>query len=66
MWEISLGSAESSLQDWQGIFTSNLYTVLYTCRAALPHMRKARWPDHQYGAVGRARICQAKISAYAG
>src|SRR2546430_8363744 len=35
--------AESSLQDWQSIFTSNLLTVLYMSRAALPHMRRARW-----------------------
>lgn len=35
--------AESSLEDWQGIFNSNLLTVLYMSRAALPHMRKARW-----------------------
>src|ERR1700719_4109431 len=35
--------AESSMQDWQNIFTSNLLTVLYMCRAALPHMRKAGW-----------------------
>ncbi len=59
--------AESSLQDWQGIFTSNLLTVLYMCRAALPHMRKARWGRIiNLGAVGAERAFgQAKISAYA-
>src|SRR5229473_3362355 len=59
--------AESALQDWQGIFTSNLYTVLYMCRAALPHMRKARWGRIiNMGAVGAERAFgQAKISAYA-
>ncbi len=31
---------ESSLEDWKGIFSSNLLTVLYVTRAALPHMRK--------------------------
>ena len=34
--------AESTLQDWQSIFTSNLNTVLYMSRAALPLMRRAR------------------------
>src|SRR3989442_15775007 len=34
--------AESSLQDWQSIFTSNLLTDLYMCRAVLPHMRITR------------------------
>jgi len=68
MWEISLGTlAESSLQDWENIFTSNLLTVLYMCRAALPHMRKARWGRIiNLGAVGAERAFgQAKISAYA-
>src|SRR5579862_4016422 len=31
---------ESSLEDWQGIFSSNLLTALYVCRAVLPQMRK--------------------------
>jgi len=59
--------AESSLEDWQSIFTSNLLTVLYMCRAALPHMRKARWGRIiNMGAVGAERAFgQAKISAYA-
>src|ERR1700730_8370098 len=59
--------AESSLEDWQGIFTSNLLTVLYMCRAAMPHMRKARWGRIiNLGAVGAERAFgQAKISAYA-
>src|ERR1700730_4224300 len=34
---------ESSLTDWNGIFSSNLMSALYMCRAALPHMRKGRW-----------------------
>src|SRR5260370_1328790 len=59
--------AESSLEDWQSIFTSNLLTVLYMCRAALPHMRKARWGRIiNMGAVGAERAFgQAKVSAYA-
>jgi len=59
--------AESSLPDWQSIFASNLFTVLYMCRAALPHMRKARWGRIiNMGAVGAERAFgQAKISAYA-
>ncbi|OLE45783.1 MAG: hypothetical protein AUG46_11860 [Acidobacteria bacterium 13_1_20CM_3_58_11] len=42
-------------------------TVLYMCRAALPHMRKARWGRIiNLGAVGAERAFgQAKISAYA-
>jgi len=58
---------ESSLPDWQNIFASNLFTVLYMSRAALPHMRKARWGRIiNMGAVGAERAFgQAKISAYA-
>jgi 3-oxoacyl-[acyl-carrier protein] reductase len=59
--------AESSLQDWQNIFSSNLLTVLYISRAALPHMRRGRWGRIiNLGAVGAERAFgQAKISAYA-
>jgi 3-oxoacyl-[acyl-carrier protein] reductase len=59
--------SESSLQDWQGIFSSNLLTALYVCRAVLPHMRKGRWGRIiNLGAVGAERAFgQAKISAYA-
>src|SRR5260370_38894402 len=59
--------AESSLQDWQSIFTSNLLTVLYMCRAALPPMRKARWGRIIHmGAGGAERaLGPAKIFAYA-
>lgn len=58
---------ESSLEDWKGIFSSNLMTVLYVTRAALPHMRKGRWGRIiNLGAVGAERAFgQAKISAYA-
>jgi 3-oxoacyl-[acyl-carrier protein] reductase len=59
--------AESSLEDWQAIFDSNVMTVLYMCRAALPQMRKGRWGRIiNLGAVGAERAFgQAKISAYA-
>jgi NAD(P)-dependent dehydrogenase (short-subunit alcohol dehydrogenase family) len=32
--------AESPIEDWQNIISSNLMTVLYASRAALPHMRR--------------------------
>ena len=59
--------AESSLEDWQNIFSSNLLTVVYISRAALPHMRRGRWGRIiNLGAVGAERAFgQAKISAYA-
>src|ERR1700736_346598 len=59
--------AESSLEDWQRVFTSNLMTVFYICRVALPQMRKSRWGRIvNLGAVGAERAFgQAKISAYA-
>lgn len=58
---------ESSLQEWTGIFDSNVMTVLHMCRAALPLMRKGRWGRViNLGAVGAERAFgQAKISAYA-
>jgi 3-oxoacyl-[acyl-carrier protein] reductase len=59
--------AESSLEDWQSIFASNLMTVVHMSRAALPHMRRGRWGRIiNLGAVGAERAFgQAKISAYA-
>src|SRR5258708_2145310 len=59
--------AESPLEDWQSIFSSNLMTVLYMSRPALPHMRRGRWGRIiNLGAVGAERAFgQAKISAYA-
>jgi 3-oxoacyl-[acyl-carrier protein] reductase len=58
--------AESSLEDWESVFASNLSTVFYISRAALPHMRKGRWGRIvNLGAVGAERAFgQAKISAY--
>src|ERR1700676_2893387 len=59
--------SESSVEDWQEIFDSNVMTVFYMCRAALPLMRKGRWGRIiNLGAVGAERAFgQAKISAYA-
>jgi 3-oxoacyl-[acyl-carrier protein] reductase len=59
--------ADSPLEEWQSIFSSNLMTVLYMSRAALPHMRRGRWGRIiNMGAVGAERAFgQAKISAYA-
>jgi 3-oxoacyl-[acyl-carrier protein] reductase len=59
--------AESSLEDWQSIFSSNLLSVVFVSRAALPHMRRGRWGRIiNLGAVGAERAFgQAKISAYA-
>jgi 3-oxoacyl-[acyl-carrier protein] reductase len=59
--------AESSTEDWDRVFSSNLSTVFYISRAALPHMRKGRWGRIiNLGAVGAERAFgQAKISAYA-
>ncbi len=59
--------AESSLEDWQSIFSSNLSSVVYVSRAALPLMRRGRWGRIvNLGAVGAERAFgQAKISAYA-
>jgi 3-oxoacyl-[acyl-carrier protein] reductase len=59
--------AESSVEEWTGIFESNVTTVFHMCRAALPQMRKGRWGRIvNLGAVGAERAFgQAKISAYA-
>ena len=59
--------AESSIEDWENIFNSNLMTVMQMSRAVLPPMRKGRWGRIiNLGAVGAERAFgQAKISAYA-
>lgn len=59
--------AEGSLGDWRAIFESNLMTVVYVSKAAVPHMRRGRWGRIiNLGAVGAERAFgQAKISAYA-
>src|SRR5713101_3650529 len=59
--------AESSAEEWQQIFISNLWSVFYASRAALPQMRRGRWGRIvNLGAVGAERAFgQAKISAFA-
>ena len=59
--------AESSVEEWTSIFDSNVTTVFFMCRAALPMMRRGRWGRIiNMGAVGAERAFgQAKISAYA-
>ena len=59
--------AESSVEEWLEILNSNLLSVLYTSKAALPAMRRQRWGRIiNLGAVGAERAFgQAKISAYA-
>src|SRR5207253_9213321 len=59
--------AESALEEWQEILSSNLMSVLYASKAALPTMRRQRWGRIiNLGAVGAERAFgQAKISAYA-
>lgn len=58
--------AESTIEEWQEILRSNLMSVLYVSRAALPQMRRQRWGRIvNLGAVGAERAFgQAKISAY--
>lgn len=57
---------ESSVEEWQSILASNLYSVFYTSKCALPAMRRQRWGRIiNMGAVGAERAFgQAKISAY--
>ncbi len=59
--------SESTLEEWQEILNSNLLSVLYASKAALPAMRRQRWGRIiNLGAVGAERsFGQAKISAYA-
>lgn len=59
--------AETTIQEWQSILASNLLSVFYTCRAALPVMRHQHWGRIiNLGAVGAERAFgQATISAYA-
>jgi 3-oxoacyl-[acyl-carrier protein] reductase len=59
--------AESTLEEWQELLASNLLSVLYASKAALPAMERQRWGRIiNLGAVGAERAFgQAKISAYA-
>ncbi len=57
---------ESKVEEWHAILLSNLYSVFYTSKYALPAMRRHRWGRIiNLGAVGAERAFgQAKISAY--
>ncbi len=57
---------ESTVEEWNSIIASNLFSVFYTTKFALPVMRRQRWGRIiNLGAVGAERAFgQAKISAY--
>ncbi len=57
---------ESTAEEWHAMLASNLYSVFYTSKAALPVMRGQRWGRViNLGSVGAERAFgQAKISAY--
>jgi 3-oxoacyl-[acyl-carrier protein] reductase len=59
--------AESTVEEWREILDSNLMSVFYASRAALPAMRRQRWGRIiNLGAVGAERAFgQATISAFA-
>lgn len=58
--------AETTIEAWRSIIESNLFSVFYTTKYALPLMRRQRWGRIvNLGAVGAERAFgQAKISAY--
>jgi len=58
--------AESTVEEWQSVVVSNLYSVFYTTKFVLPIMRRQHWGRIiSLGAVGSERAFgQAKISAY--
>lgn len=58
--------ADSTVEEWSGVLVSNLFSVFYMSRHALPVMRAQRWGRLiNLGAVGAERAFgQAKISAY--
>jgi NAD(P)-dependent dehydrogenase (short-subunit alcohol dehydrogenase family) len=57
---------ESTLDEWHAILASNLFSVFYASKYALPAMRRQHWGRIvNLGAVGAERgFGQAKISAY--
>lgn len=57
---------ESSIEEWRAIMDSNLSSVFYASKYALPTMRRQHWGRIiNLGAVGAERAFgQAKISAY--
>jgi len=58
---------DAQLDEWHSIVASNLFSVFYVSKYALPVMRSARWGRViNLGAVGAERAFgQARISAYA-
>ncbi len=58
--------AECGAEEWDRVMGSNLSSVFYTCKFALPSMRRQRWGRIvNLGAVGAERAFgQAKIAAY--
>ena len=58
--------AETTIEAWSAIVTSNLHSVFYTTKCVLPVMRRQHWGRIvNLGAVGAERAFgQAKISAY--
>lgn len=58
---------DAPLDEWRSIMDSNLFSVFYASKYALPVMRAARWGRViNLGAVGAERAFgQARISAYA-
>lgn len=59
--------AESSVEEWERVIASNLFSVFYASKAVLPVMRRQRWGRIiNLGAVGAERAFgQGTISAYA-
>jgi NAD(P)-dependent dehydrogenase (short-subunit alcohol dehydrogenase family) len=57
---------ESSIEEWHALVASNLYSVFYTTKFAVPIMRRQHWGRIiNLGSVGAERAFgQAKISAY--
>jgi len=57
---------DSTVEEWQEMLASNLYSVFHTSKAVLPIMRGQRWGRLiNLGSVGAERAFgQAKISAY--
>ena len=57
---------DSTIAEWHSILASNLFSVFYTSKYALPTMRAQRWGRIiNIGSVGAERTFgQAKISAY--
>ena len=57
---------DSTVEEWRAVIASNLYSVFYATKFALPFMRRQHWGRIiNLGAVGAERAFgQAKISAY--